>query len=326
MDRPAQIARALRRGFHESEREVLADSLRVWEGPPPGDVAKHTDLLVTLAHLAGATCIIIDSLKDAAVGLTEDEIGAGYNRARQTALANGIQVLELHHLVKRGANGNKPNTLADVYGSAWLTAGAGSVLMLWGSAGDPIVEAVHLKQPAAEVGPYRLLHDHATGTTSFVNNADLAVIVAAAGSAGITAKDAAKGLYQSDKPSQSEVEKTRQKLDRLATGEGAVLACIKGSRGGDPTRWIVAQIKSRSNQGHPSQSTPDLDSLDSNLDSLTSTDAPKLDSLDYPPTTKSRPSPPLKGDGRVVSRIVAGEAVTVDLQTGEILDPTDGTR
>jgi hypothetical protein len=31
-------------------------------------------------------------------------------------------MIELHHTVKRGANG-KPNTLADLYGSVWLSAG-----------------------------------------------------------------------------------------------------------------------------------------------------------------------------------------------------------
>jgi hypothetical protein len=35
-----------------------------------------------------------------------------------------------------------------------ITAGAGSVVLLWGAAGDPIVEWRHLKQPAAEVGPH----------------------------------------------------------------------------------------------------------------------------------------------------------------------------
>jgi hypothetical protein len=154
MDRPAQIARGLRRAFDEADRPILSERLRVWEGPPPGDIAKHPDVMLTLAELAEADVVIVDSVKDAAVGLTEDETAASYNRARQKCLANHVQVLELHHMVKRGANGTKPTELADVYGSAWLTAGAGSVLLLWGAAGDLLVEMKHLKQPVGEVGPY----------------------------------------------------------------------------------------------------------------------------------------------------------------------------
>jgi DNA polymerase III delta prime subunit len=215
MDRPAQAARAMRRLFHAAEREQLAERLVVWKGPPPGDVAKNTEILVQLAAAAGADTIVIDSVKDAAIGLTEDEVAAGYNRARQAALTVGVQLLELHHLVKRGANGTKPNTLADVYGSAWLTAGAGSVVLLWGAAGDPIVDLVHLKQPAAEVGPHRVIHDHDHGTSEVWHNTDVLAIAKASGVRGVTAKTVAAALFSTDKPSASEVEKARRRLLKL---------------------------------------------------------------------------------------------------------------
>lgn len=215
MDRPAQIARGLRRAFDESDREVLAERLRFWEGPPPGDVAKHPTVLLSLAELAEADVIVIDSVKDAAIGLTEDEVGAAYNRARQNCLAHGVEVLELHHMVKRGANGAKPKELADVYGSAWLTAGAGSVLLLWGAAGDPIVEALHLKQPAGEVGPMKLQHDHQNGTTSIFHGTDVLATVLAAGRAGVGPVDVARVMFDSAKPSDSDIEKARRKLNKL---------------------------------------------------------------------------------------------------------------
>lgn len=215
MDRPAQIARGLRRAFRDSEREVLAERLRCWEGPPPGDVARHPDVLLSLANLAEADTIIIDSVKDAAVGLTEDEVAAAYNRARQNCLAHGVQVLELHHMVKRGGNGNKPTELADVYGSAWLTAGAGSVVLLWGAAGDPVVDMRHLKQPSSEVGPWRLMHDHDGGTTSIFHGTDLLAIMASAGSTGVTPTDVARQLFETEKPTDSEKEKARRQLQKL---------------------------------------------------------------------------------------------------------------
>lgn len=254
MDRPAQIARGLRRAFHERERPTLKDRLRFWEGPPPGDVAKHPTVLLSLAQLAEADVLIIDSVKDAAVGLSEDEVAAAYNRARQNCLANGVQVLELHHMVKRGAGGNKPKELADVYGSAWLTAGAGSVMLLWGAAGDPIVEMIHLKQPGGEVGPWRLVHDHARGTTSIFRGVDLLQTVAAAGAQGVTATEVASLLFDLEKPSEAQKQKARTRLSRLV--EQGHVTCseeFRGSHGGKATKVY------RANHGPtttPSLSTP----------------------------------------------------------------------
>jgi hypothetical protein len=88
-----------------------------------------------------------------------DEVGAGYNRARQALVADGRQVCDLRHIVKRGPNGQAPSTVADIYGSTWLTSGAGSVV-LTGEPGDPIINFRHVEQPANEVGPWRLPHHH----------------------------------------------------------------------------------------------------------------------------------------------------------------------
>src|SRR6185436_7011481 len=96
-----------------------------------------------------------------------------------------------HHLVKRGPNGSKPTALADVYGSVWITAGAGSVVLLWGEAGDPIVDLIHLKQPAEPVGPMRIVHDHDAGTSAVSDATDLVELAKATGVKGITAKAAA---------------------------------------------------------------------------------------------------------------------------------------
>jgi len=229
MDRPAQAARSMRRCFTESERAQLDDKLVIWQGPPPHDLAKRPHLLRDMARHADADTVILDSLKDAAIGLTEDEVGAAYNRARQLALVDGVQLVEQHHQTKRGPNGGKPNTLADVYGSVWLTAGAGSVLLLWGAAGDPIVEMRHLKQPAEEVGPFQLIHDHKAGSTEVWHGTDL-LAVARASRSGLTSKAAAAALFSTDKPSPAEVEKARRKLERLA--DSGHLQRREGSAGG----------------------------------------------------------------------------------------------
>lgn len=263
MDRPAQIRRALRRMFVEDDRELLSERVRVWEGPPPGDVARHPDVLLTLAQLADADVVIIDSVKDAAIGLTDDEVAAGYNRARQKCTAGGVDVLELHHMVKRGVGGAKPDTLADVYGSAWLTAGSGSVVLLWGAAGDPVVELVHLKQPASEIGPYFITHDHDRGVSTIRHETDLLLIVASAGAAGLTAHDAAKGLFNCDgKPSRAHVEKARRKLDRLVDSDLLHRDDTPNTFGGKPTARYSSAAESIHGTDHtPSPAEPIHESI-----------------------------------------------------------------
>ncbi|MDP9358988.1 MAG: AAA family ATPase [Chloroflexota bacterium] len=238
MDRPQQIARGLRRIFTPDERDVLDERLAVWTGPPPADLAQDTGTLAELARSADADTVVVDSVKDAALGLTDDQVGAGYNRARQQAIAAGVEILELHHQVKRGANGGPPNTLADVYGSAWITAGAGSVLLLSGAAGDPIVELRHLKQPASEVGPLQVMHDHTTGTSEIWQGTDL-LAVACASPNGITSKAAACALFSTEKPTPAEEQKARRKLDNLV--KSGDLHRRDGSPGGPhgstPATW-----------------------------------------------------------------------------------------
>lgn len=213
MDRPRQIQRALARLFTTDDHRELADRLVVRMGPPPEDLAGNTDLLAELAHKAGADTVFVDSLKDAVLGLSEDGPAAGYNRARQTAIAAGVEVFELHHMRKQGAAGGKPNSLGDVYGSTWLTSGAGSVIVLNGDPGDALVELRHLKQPAAEVGPFKVLHDSTTGHSSVFHATDLLAMARAKGQ--ISARDAAKAIAETEKPTANDVEKARRRLEAL---------------------------------------------------------------------------------------------------------------
>lgn len=238
MDRPRQIARALGRQFSEHDRAALA-GLIVRAGPPPADIAAQPLLLAGLAAEVDAEVVIVDSLKDAAVGLSDDQVGAAYNRARQTVLHNGVQLLELHHVVKRGAHPGGPITsVADIYGSTWLTSGAGSVVLLHGEPGDPIIGFRHVKQPAEEVGPYRLLHDQGAGVLSIEHGVDLVELVRVGGPEGLTAKGAAQAITEKPNPSRAEVEKARRRLDQLA-GDG-VLVRLDGGRGGGDTRQTAA--------------------------------------------------------------------------------------
>lgn len=210
MDRPAQAQRAGGRAFSKDDRAFLDRRLTIWKGPPPLDLAKNTGILAAMCLEADADTVVVDSLKDAALELSKDEVGSGWNRARQLAIANGVQVLELHHNRK-----GEPSSLDDIFGSTWLTSGCGSVISLYGAPGDPIVSFRHLKQPMNEVGPFRIIHDHAAGTSAVIHGRDLLDLVRAGGPEGLTAKGAAGVLFETNTPTAAQVEKARRRLEKL---------------------------------------------------------------------------------------------------------------
>lgn len=239
MDRPRQIARSFRRMVGEAWRAELDDRLVVWQGPPPIDLAKHPHMLAALASMAYVRTVVVDSLKDAALNLSDDEVGGGWNRARQTCLKAGVDLIEVHHQRKAPSGGRTAKaSMDDVYGSTWITSGAGSVLLLTGSPGDAIVGMHHVKQPANEVGPLQLVHDHEVGRTTVWHAADL-LAIARATPGGITALDAARVLYETDKPAPNEREKARRKLDQL-TRRGELVVIQPGDKATNrPTRWAT---------------------------------------------------------------------------------------
>ena len=339
MDRPRQIARALRRTLGDLPRDVLDDKLVVWPGPPIADVAAHPATLLALVEIAGADTVIIDSIKDAAVGLSSDEVGAGYNRARQMCIAAGIEVFEQHHMVKKGDNGGAPTSLADLYGSVWIGAGSGSVVLLHGSAGDPIVSMTHLKTPAEEVGPWRLRHDHERGQTDIFHATDILAIARAAGSNGVTAKTIAAAVNEKENPSQAQVEKARRQLDRLV--EGGYLTKSDGVSGGsgggkaavwwfvtdDPMHGLVDQ-KSVHETVHTRERSETVhdrsQAFTSTPDSCSETVHETVHAVHA--QTVHDPHPPYKGVGsdgrapqRVVERVIAGDRVQFNLDTGEVI-------
>jgi replicative DNA helicase len=250
-DRPDQARRSLRRMLTPDDREVLDQRLTVWKGPPPGDFGVTPRLLLEMAGQHDAGTVILDSVKDVALDLVKDEVGSRVNHAIQTALADGVQVLGLHHQVKRGADGKKPTHLVDVYGSVWITNGAGSVILLWGEPGDALVDLTHLKQPDQDVGPLKVLHDHVTGMSRIEGAVDLLAVAVASG--GVTAQAAAMALYGTDKPSRNEVEKARRRLESLVGG--GFMQRVEGQRtatgGKPPTVYTAAGAIT---QGFPAQS------------------------------------------------------------------------
>lgn len=236
MDRPRQIARSMRRMVGEAWRHELDDKVLIWPGPPPRDLAKHPHLLTEMSHAAAADTAIVDSTKDAAIGLNDDEVGASWNLARQHALRAGVEVVELHHPRKVGNGATRTAaSIDDAYGSTWITSGAGSVIVLTGAPGDPVVKLWHVKQPFDEVGPFEVLHDRDTGRSSRYDVLDLAAVVRSLGR--ITAEGAACRLYGTEKPTASEREKARRALQKL-TRNGQLVQLSEGDRAtSTPAEW-----------------------------------------------------------------------------------------
>ncbi len=232
-DRPTQAMRSFRRMVTEVDRPQLDERLAVWRGPLPFDLAKNPLGLVLMARHFGADKIVVDSIKDVAADISKEEAGLGLNNAFQHAVSEGIDVCGLHHQRKAQQGAGKPNHLSDVYGSRWITAGAGSVVMLWGEAGDPVVDFTHLKQPSETVGPLKVLHDHLAGISTMAESADAWTVVQDARN-GVTAAGAAMVMFSESSPSRNQVEKARRQLEGLAKrGKAHKRDGSKGGKAGE---------------------------------------------------------------------------------------------
>ena len=86
------------------------------------------------------------------------------------------------------------------------------MVLLNGKPGDAIVSFHHIKQPASEVGPFKIIHDHDTGRSKTWHSVDL-VLLAKPG--GLTAVAAAMAIFETDKPTANEKDKARRRLDKL---------------------------------------------------------------------------------------------------------------
>jgi hypothetical protein len=171
---------------------------------------------VELARHHDCDVVFVDSLKDAAVKLSDDEVGGNVNRAIQLCNTANIDVCAFHHQ-RKGDGTSKPTAVADVYGSTWLTAGAGSVILLWGEPGVELVEFSHLKQPAEPVGPWTLEHDHHAGTTTITKGFDALRYLRLRAAQGATVAETAQAEHGAPhKTGSAPWKRTERRLRKLA--------------------------------------------------------------------------------------------------------------
>jgi len=226
-DRPRQIGRNLRRMVTEDDREALKAGLMVHQGPLGWSFGKEPRRLAEWTFDLGAGCVVLDSLKDLQPALSDEEAGHAVSAALAFVIQAGVEVLVLHHTKKKTKEGPPSASLDAAYGSTWFTAGAGSVLVLGGR--YPMLKVHHQKTPADEVGPLTVVVGD-DGSLSVSNEADLLDIVRSGN--GLTAREAAQQLYETDSPDRAAIAKVRRKLGSYEEA-GLVHRVIDSSRAGD---------------------------------------------------------------------------------------------
>lgn len=235
MDRPPQVARSVLRMVRESVRD-LNERVLVFDGPPSFSIVQDPSIILRIAQSLDVGTVIVDSAKDLAPDLETGPTGAALNQAMQHLVANDVEVLVLHHQRKasQDAKRGSKRTLDSIYGSTWITSGAGSVILLMGEAGDAVVDLHHLKIPIEPVGPLRVLHDHDTGTSTLADPPPDALAMLKRSRHGMTAQDLAIHLAEGQEPRRADVERARRKLDRLVADQ------LAHKRDGDKTRSMPA--------------------------------------------------------------------------------------
>jgi hypothetical protein len=233
-DRPDQARLSMLRMVPSGiARDILAKRLKVLPGPPPEDIATNPLLLLEMARYTDATLVVPDSLKDMAMKLSDDAVGAKVNQAFQHLVAEERDVVCPHHVRKTGRqDGDKGVTLDDLYGSAWIFNGSGSVIHL--EKGPVDVSLWQMKTPNGREASLRFALS-SSGDAIVGEGDPIVAAVREAGDGGITTSWAAACVFHKDKPSDAEVERVRKRLVAL---EG--LGMVHRNDGkGKAARWVA---------------------------------------------------------------------------------------
>jgi replicative DNA helicase len=243
-DRPRQIRRNLARMMRPDDREVLADRLVVWPGPPPADLAQTTSLLLDMCRKADADTVVIDGLKDIALELSKDDVGARLNMAFQRCVADGVEVIGNHHQRKTaGGAAAKPRNLADLYGSTWIAAGAGTIILVWADQpGRAVIEVSTLKPAYEPVGPLQVVHDLDTGGLEVRDAITLEEVLRSSRGDALSLTELAERIGQPLPPGRAgsnEREALRRKMHRLERVGAVDVLEVPSLNGGSPEkRWL----------------------------------------------------------------------------------------
>ena len=167
MDRPRQILRSMKRMVSEEDRLLVNEKMDLWSGPVPVALENFADWVKT--SFDGVRLVVIDSLKDLVADLVDGKNANLFNTAVQTLIRDGIDVVALHHNRKATLQGDN-DSINSIYGSQWITAGFGSILMIVGAPGDDLVTVKHIKQAFDKVQDIQVQHDQRLGVSTALTN------------------------------------------------------------------------------------------------------------------------------------------------------------
>lgn len=219
VERQRQGKRALRRLVLPEETHRLG-RLIVGRGPLPFSMAENPTALVEWAIDRGVGTLVIDGLGMTEDGLSDDATGSRVSRAFAEIVTAGIELVIAHHTRKAHGGNTKPNGLDDILGSRWLTAGAGSVFVLWPADrknGMVPIEFRHQKSPLEPLGVIKARMDVEAGiflTDRSDSREDRVqeVLAILDEVSGATAREVAVRLFGTEKPEDSELEAARKAL------------------------------------------------------------------------------------------------------------------
>ena len=237
LDRPPQIARSMNRMVRtESEHNLRPlDDLHMCTDPGCSILAEP-ERVAELALRLGCTSVIVDSLYSTGANLRSDDDVARLNTAWGLCEAQGITVALVHHTRKPSRESDSTETrLAAIYGSVFLTAAVGSVLLMDPDAkGDrDRARLHHVKSPAEPVGPLDLVFDHSNGEVSSTEPMSISVFLTQNYPTAVSTSEVALAVYGNTNPATK--NKTRAKLKALRAA-GKVKSSV-GERKSD--RWIL---------------------------------------------------------------------------------------
>lgn len=213
-DRPRQAMRSLRRMVTEQDRETLHEKWR-WEPFRQLD-AMDPDAFLRICEREKARCLMLDSAKDLAGGPLKDEEPA--NRlvnAWQRCIANGIDVMLLHHPRKGQSADTPPTNVDEVYGSSNLTNSVGSVVVLYGGAGEGMVRFRQLKMPAEQISDMDVFIHYESGRLEKRDYRDLNSFLQHGGWVSVRQVASFMHAKSTDRVEEGEKKKTQRELDSL---------------------------------------------------------------------------------------------------------------
>lgn len=240
-DRPEQARLSMLRMV---DPEHVRGRLVVWQGPPPADIVQKPSVLLELAERAGAGLVVLDSLKDMAIKLSDDAVGAAMNSAIQMVVRAGIDLVGLHHPRKLGGEDStaKPRKLDDMYGSTWITSGAGSVLYLHPT-GDDVVELEQLKSPNGAYVGLTMRHDPAAGTVTKMTRvvSEVYELIVQAGAGGVSVSFLAECQVGANgtKAQKDAARKRIERQVRALAEEGAIYRVPGVFKGPKVVKWAA---------------------------------------------------------------------------------------